>query len=553
MTIEQDRSKLIDQLSKIGFIPSIREGYFDNIFTGGTPGSPEENTFAIRELEKRVETHDTSLTELETMAGKNDVRIKSVAELSQRQDVALKVQADEIERLNDTIVVNQANHVVIDSRLAGHDTEIAALKSEVSGYDARIDSHDTVNATQNTRLDELEGLVTGTQPGGLSDIREQLEQKVSLEDGKIPLNLLPELPTGRKVTVANSTERLALGEHADITIAYQTDDGRAYILGAAAIANVPANWQVLGNTSSSGVTSFNSRAGVVMPQVGDYTTNMINPTTERQYMSTNDRTRWDGKAENAYVIATVNGLRTEVANEYVKGKPQDFVSALDSTVVRRQELGKMNGIATLGADGKVIPSQLPTTSPAQESRLKAVEELAKLADQKGDIAADNSVTLDNRLQYETGRVDALRGRVSTLESFRTSDKTLIDANTAKNTVQDDRIKALEERPSGGAGTPRKYNNVRSSRAFNTYYQNNSDNEMAVLVTSNRAATIRQLRAYIREIGTTTIFVVTSPYVGVSADMDQQLTLAVPKGWEYQLVVGTGHSGIATITTWYELV
>lgn len=302
----------------------------------------------------------------------------------------------------------------------------------------------------------------------------------------IPYDLLPAMNTARKVSVANAAARLALDEYDDLTIAYQQDDGSVWAINAYDDPSVAANWSTLGSTEAMGVVSFNGRTGNVAPQPGDYTTVDIMESVGRTFVSGSDRTKWDSKVDTS-----------QLNTELVKYIP-------------KTQLGTSGGVATLGSDGKVLASQLPPASTVSESRLKAVEELANLADQKGDIAADNSVLLDQRLQ------------------------------------------AVEARSSGG--TPRKYANVKGSRSVTTFFKNNSDNEMQVYISGVRSAVVtRQITVNIREIGTTVNFTIQSPYVAVGSDKDLQVSFAVPKGYEYQLQNTGGFTTMSVINTWYELV
>ncbi len=93
----------------------------------------------------------------------------------------------------------------------------------------------------------------------------------SLVAGKVPASQLPDPTAGRKVIVADQAARLALPEWDDLTIAYQQSNSTAWGLDAGADPSVAGNWSLMGSTAVNGVSAFNGRTGVVLPQAGDYT------------------------------------------------------------------------------------------------------------------------------------------------------------------------------------------------------------------------------------------------------------------------------------------
>lgn len=93
----------------------------------------------------------------------------------------------------------------------------------------------------------------------------------SLVAGKVPASQLPDPTAGRKVIVADQAARLALPVWDDLTIAYQSSDSTTWGLDADANPSVAGNWSLMGSTAVDGVSTFNGRAGVVVPQTGDYT------------------------------------------------------------------------------------------------------------------------------------------------------------------------------------------------------------------------------------------------------------------------------------------
>lgn len=606
--IDSKRAELIGALARIGLVGSVKQGMFDVLFLEGEGASPDV-LLRITELEELADKYEMQIGEVTVIAETGEIKISNLEQKTTAQASTLALHSSEITRLDTAIDANEASIVSMQNQVAELDTDVNALQTSNTSLTSRMTANEALDSTQNTRLDTLEDLVTGFAEGGLADIQEELDSKADLVGGKIPLSQLPELPTGRKVVVENDVERLSLSDHTDITIAYQEDDGLAYILGAGDDPSVAENWTVLGNTTGSGVTAFNGRTGVVSPQAGDYTTAMIAPSADRGYVTTNDRNRWDNKATPATVEASVSALRSEVAQNYVAGSNEDFLRTDDTTVVKRNELGVNSGIATLGSDGKVLSTQLPPLglSAAQELRLSNVEELAELADQKGDLAAQNNSALDVRIQAleaDSDQVDFVNDRVDAIEEQRVSDRALIDANTAKNTEQDTRLTTLENGSangipltqkaaangvatlnedtkvpmeqlltgvaggipilgadgklpadslpaSAGGGTSRVWRNVKGSRTSGQYTTNNTDQEMRVYVKNNSANVIgKVISATVRQSSAGPSFAFRSDQLLSSGNQVNHMYLDVPAGWQYALTLSD--STTASIELWYEM-
>ena len=78
-----------------------------------------------------------------------------------------------------------------------------------------------------------------------------------------------------KVTVPNQAARYALPVPTDLLIAYQLDTGDVWTINAGQDPSVPSNWSLIGNALGSGVNSFNTRTGNVVPAANDYTASQI--------------------------------------------------------------------------------------------------------------------------------------------------------------------------------------------------------------------------------------------------------------------------------------
>lgn len=575
MATLKQRGELIDQITKLGIPESIRQGHLDSIIDGmaDNPSTPAELLARVGEVESVAETHTVEIGGIKNTITTINGQFADINAIGQRQDAAIAVQNQEIVRLNDEIATNNRDHLEFRSEFVQIKADAVDAVRDVADLTVKVSANETKNGQQDVRLDKLEELTTGTGPGSIKELETKIEEKADLVGGKIPMSQLPELPTGRKLAVANDAARLALEVHTDITIAYQQDNGVAYILGAGDDPSEAAKWQPLSSTQGSGITAWNGRTGVVTPQAGDYTANMIETTPDNRFVRDVDIDRWDSKATISEVIASTSGLRTEVAQKYVPLTTNDFI--------RVDTRAKANGTPTLDSQGRVPTSQLPPLglSSSELSRLQAVESLARFADLKGDSAATNIKALDdNRI---ADRQDAVQ-RLTTLESQRSTDRALINANTSKNTVQDARLEALEANQ-GASGIPtsekgaasgvvpldanskieakylpdvtptvRVYTDVKSSRTVGGWNLNEKTHEIVVYIsTTNSVDPARQLNVVLRDNKGGTQFTIKSPKVGAGFDHTSQLSVNVPQGWSYSLIT-TGGTTASTIESWFEL-
>ena len=458
--IEEKRGELVEALARIGLNNTIKEGMFDIVLSEGGD-SPASILLQLEQLTATSTDHTLQIDTLADAQAANGVSLTSIQEKASRQEAAIASQTSEIERIEAAVNSAEAIHVEFRNHFSTLDTDVDALETSNVDLRSRMSAVESVDVNHQQRITTLEDVVTGSGVGSIAELTERVDNKADLEGGKIPLSQLPELPTGRKVTVSDASERLSLTDHTDITIAYQQDDGQAYILGAGEDPTIEGNWSVLGNTQGSGVTAFNGRTGVVTPSAGDYSTAMVSPTTDRGYTSSTDRTRWDSKASIDSVTAAVNALRTEVSENYVSGADDTFLRTDDTTVLKRNELGQSGGgIPTLGANGLVLAAQLPPPglTSAQAARLTAVESLARLADEKGDSAATNISILDGRVQtlVASGTTLAIvNNQVQTLRTQQTETVSEIARLDGVDDAQNDRLTALEEGSSNGIPVSQK--------------------------------------------------------------------------------------------------
>lgn len=540
-------------------------------------------------------------TRLDSIQAKDTEQDTQLSSLNSRVDGAVATTASQAERISS-----------LEDSYVDYAPTIQAIQTKNTEQDSAITLANGKNDAQDLRLDSAESSLA-SHASRLTSAETSIANKADLVSGKIPLSQLPDLPVGRKVSVANKAARLALEVHPDLTIAYESDTADAWALDAGEDPSVEANWDKLGNAQATGVQSFNGRTGNVAPQAGDYTAAMITETTDRTFISPNDRTRWDEKATTTQVLASVSDLRTEVEAGYIKTSTR----------------GANNGTATLGPDGKVPTSQLPPLglTTAQSQRIDQLESLARLADAKGDSAATNILAVDNRLTQvdndsksrdttqntrltalETasanyipvsqkgaangvaplnassvvptvnlpintnngivgldanGKIDTARiktnvvGGVPLLDSNNRISSSYLYRNGANGVAGvDANSRVLSENlPTYLPQSARVWRDVKSTRVVATWYTNTSGNEMDVYVRIGIATTAnRFISLLVRQNSSSTSFVFNSavlPAMSSGTTFAEGNTITVPAGWQYQLST-TGGTTNSTVERWYEL-
>lgn len=175
------------------------------------------------------------------------------------------------------------------------------------------------------------------------------------ETGKVSIEFLPDLPAGRKVVVADEAERLALPIHNDLTIAYQQSDSTVWGLNSSTNPAVAENWQFLGSTAVDGVVSFNSRAGVVVPETGDYNADQITETV-RKFVTDAEKSSWNAKLDEASadIVYVRKDQLTEDTQDIIGST---IVAGTNITLVYDDEVGTLTVNAVGGGDVSSVNGQ----------------------------------------------------------------------------------------------------------------------------------------------------------------------------------------------------
>lgn len=360
--------------------------YIGRIPSGSSEGGGTDQGPAIAALQSNdasqdalISAADQRITELENNGGGVDYSPQIQA--LQNKDAAQDTLISAVDTKADSVA---QNNVILDQRISTLEDRPAP-----TDYSSQITAIQAKDVLQDSRITALDG---------------NMLNKASLVSGKVPYSQLPEFPVGRKVNVANQAARFALSMYTDLTIAYQSDTGDAWGLDANADPAISANWSKLGNAQGIGVASFNGRTGNIGPMSGDYDTGQITELVVKRFVTTDQIAKWDATSGAVGVTSFKgrSGAVVPVSGDYTadlvtESSTKKFVTPTqitswdgketttgsqtkattaqtaatsaaktyaDSTFVPLTQKAAVNGVASLGSDGKVPAAQLPTvTSP----------------------------------------------------------------------------------------------------------------------------------------------------------------------------------------------
>lgn len=466
----------------------------------------------------------------------------------------------------------------LDARVSLQQTSIINLTTAAGSQNTAIAAIQTKNIAQDTRLNAIDAAMLNKAP---------------LVDGKVPYSALPELPTGRKVKVANRAERLALPVYADLTIAYEMDTGNAYALSAGANPAIASNWDALGNAQAMGVVSFNGRTGNIAPQTNDYNTDQISETLTKRFVSPTQTADWDAKE-------TPTGAQT---------KATAVKTYADETFLTKAIRGANNGVAPLGADGKVPAANLPektggggefiipvsTYIDASAIRLASTwytntseydrdirvyannvsgtnASWVEVLDTAGNVTRFDServagnivnsqiitLTIPAKYQYRWIPGASTRKLDGWFEWNKTAGSTFVPlseknkANGVAPLDADGKVPMINL-PAGLPQATRIWRNVKSTKTIGQWTTNTTGNEMLVFLrTEESSNAARWLQCVIRkDAADTEGLTFYSDYTATTVNKRHTLQLVVPAGWQY-ILVATGGNTIVATQLWYEM-
>lgn len=452
----------------------------------------------------------------------------------------------------------------LESLTDNHTSRIGNTERTLADHEGRITVTEQRGTKYESDLTKLGTDTKGTQTR-VETLEAALPTKADLVSGKIPMDQLPDMPVGRKVSVQDEAARLALPIHGDITIAYQIDTADAWVLDANEDPSVEGNWDKLGNAKGTGVDSFNGRTGNVTPANGDYNADQITQTATKTFVSPSERASWNSRVTEPELSSRIVNLKGE----------------LETTYVKRNLRGAKDGVASLGPDGLVPIEQLPPQglSPAQDKRLTAVETDLKYVDQRTiETSLKQSYTDNSIIQMDTNHKALIKavddssikltekGAASGVATLGT-DKKVLAAQLPTDLVRtgdkgkaggiaaldsDSRI-AAANMPLYVGKSKRVWKDVRTTRTFNQYWINPSGNETVVYVRSLRSTdSSRFVQIYTRNPQNhAETFDFRSDALGGTTERWIELTATIPVGWQYALSTNGG-TQLSTTEYWYEL-
>lgn len=427
----------------------------------------------------------------------------------------------------------------VNTKLTTLTNKDAELEDLILFVDKKVDSTAANTVVLDQRLQQVE-LDSRTQANRLSS-------KADLVGGKVPLYQLPNLPVGRKVTVANTAARLALSTYPDITIAYQQDTGDAWALNANANPSAAENWDKLGNAQATGVLSFNGRTGNISSEPNDYNTNQINETLDKFFVTPALKSAWDAKETTSGSQAKADAAATKAT--------ADAKAYADGAFIPASQKGVPNGIAPLGSAGKVPAANLLTNVAGGVPLLdgNAKVEITQLptntANGVPQLDGGGKVALAQLPVNVPGGIAPLgsAGKVpaANLLTNVTGGVPLLDANAKVPSIH---------LPSNLPSAKRIWRDNKSARNVGTYVTHNggNGNEMMVYVRSTGStATTREIRGTVRESSTGPSFTFQSTAFDMAGTRWIELYLHVPHGWQYA-ILSSGGTTDANIEKWYEM-
>lgn len=209
----------------------------------------------------------------------------------------------------------------------------------------------------------------------------------SLVAGKVPASQLPDPAAGRKVVVADQAARLALPVWDDLTIAYQQSDSTTWGLDADADPSVAGNWSLMGSTAVDGVSAFNGRTGVVLPQAGDYTAAQVGADVAGAAAAAVSNHRADPNAHAGYVTAA----------QAAAAAPVQSVNSLTGAVtITKAGIGLSNVDNTSDANKPVSTPQLTAiAAKVDKNQARLDGRIHEKLNPLGSVAGSASINLAN--------------------------------------------------------------------------------------------------------------------------------------------------------------
>lgn len=189
---------------------------------------------------------EARLVSIEAVNTQQNTRLDSIQDKDTEQDTQLSSLNSKVNGVVAT-TASQAERISnLEDSYVDYAPTIQAIQTKNTEQDGAIILANGKNDAQDLRLDSAESSLDD-HASRLTSAETSIANKADLVSGKIPLSQLPDLPVGRKVSVANKAARLALEVHPDLTIAYESDTADAWALDAGEDPSIEANWDSIWN------------------------------------------------------------------------------------------------------------------------------------------------------------------------------------------------------------------------------------------------------------------------------------------------------------------
>lgn len=365
-----------------------------------------------------------------------------------------------------------------------------------------------------------------------------------------------------EVTKVLATEAEMLGLMTEPLRPYRVirlDTNRLYFLNTGDSPAVLSNW-FTGPSLDQVSISFNGRTGVVLPAIGDYTTDLVTM-TDKTAATTHKFVFDAGKlyVENVTTLERIPigadadiaalSLQFQTLNDIVTNASTGLQTRLGEAETKLATIDQTVNNATTGLAAKVAEQQ--TKVDAISTSNKDLESLVLLINDKADNTAANTVVLDQRLSS------------AETEVANKADKTYVDSTfipsaqkAAVNGIAplDDSGKVplihLPEIPSGGGEvvtTKSHWKDVLSQRSLNTWFVNTDKFDRNIYLRLSKDTWAGPSRLEIQKDEVSPVF--TMQTNSISATHSQILTTTIPQGYRYRVIKeGAGRN----LEAWYEL-
>lgn len=279
------------------------------------------------------------------------------------------------------------------------------------------------------------------------------------------------------------------------------DTNRLYFLNSGDSPSVLGNW-FTGPSIDQVALSFNGRTGSVVPEFGDYNTDLV-PSVD---VSTSVKYKFVIDTGVLYIENTDNNERTQIAKDSDLTAFQEQVNSL-TTVITNPSTGLVDKVGNLETQTESLNNEVNAPSTGLVDKVSALENFTNQKGQPSGIAPLGT---------------ASKVPTSFLPDY------------------------LPQRK-------RTWKGVLASRGEGIWYTNTSPNEREVHIVSDNVNSGGYVNILVRENATSNTYNFIVNTMNLSPDglsSRSFSTVTVPQGWQYQ--VSPDNIGTRDLASWYEL-